>query len=72
MTHVRGEDRPLKHRMSACRKGRHDFGDPQNVGAGIIRRVCGTCAAVSIDLTQADELSTPMQRPGRRKAHLTK
>lgn len=53
MTHLRQEDR-RKHRLSACRKGRHDYGEFEYVGAGIKRQVCGTCGAVSIDLTDTD------------------
>jgi len=54
MTHLRDEDRP-KHRLSACKKGRHAYGDAQYIGAGIIRRVCDTCGDVTIDLTAAHE-----------------
>lgn len=60
MTHVRAEAQTTKHRISACRKGRHDFGAFQNVGAGIMRRLCETCGTVSIDLSQADELKGPV------------
>lgn len=51
--------------MSACRKGRHNYGEEQNVGAGILRRVCTTCGSVSIDLTKAHELTVPDTRGNR-------
>jgi hypothetical protein len=38
-----------------CRAGRHRYGSGQQVGGGIVRRVCAACGAVSIDLTAADE-----------------
>ena len=46
--------------MSDCRKGHHEYGEAQNVGAGILRRVCITCSGVTIDLTNAGELPTPL------------
>lgn len=70
MTHVRGRGKRSKHRASDCKKGRHDFDEPQNIGAGIVRQVCKTCAAVRIDLTRADQLTAPyasvQKSPGRR------
>lgn len=60
MSHQHPDTKPQKHRKSDCRKGFHGYGEPQNVGGGILRRVCGTCAAVTIDLTQAGELTTPL------------
>lgn len=63
MTHIR--EKPRKHRMSDCRKGSHDFGEPQSIGAGMARQVCSTCSAVTIDLTNADRLTEPFV-PGRK------
>lgn len=60
LSHVNPGIRPPKHRRSDCRKGLHEYGEPQNIGAGILRRVCDACAAVTIDLTQAGELTTPL------------
>lgn len=62
MTHMRDEDRAARHRLSACKRGKHLYGEAQNVGAGIVRRVCVRCAEVTIDLTQSDELKTPLLR----------
>ncbi|MGH3650051.1 MAG: hypothetical protein ACRDU9_05020 [Acidimicrobiia bacterium] len=62
MSHLRPEDKPSKHTRSSCRKGRHFFGESQNIGAGILRRVCETCGEVTIDLTGVDEVTTPVSR----------
>lgn len=62
MSHLRPEDRSVKHSRAACRKGRHYYGEPQKIGAGILRRVCEACGEVTIDLTNADELTTPVLR----------
>lgn len=63
MSHLRPEDRSAKKSKAACRKGRHYYGEAQNIGAGIVRRVCETCGEVTIDLTGADEVSTPVVKP---------
>lgn len=63
MTHLNEKDRTRRHRISACKRGRHDFGEAQNVGAGITRQVCRTCGEVSIDLTGTGELSEPLINP---------
>lgn len=60
MSHLRPEDRAPRHRRSACKKGRHDYGDPQHVGGGITRQVCRACGDVSIDLTTAYEGERPI------------
>lgn len=60
MSHLSPEDRSERHRRSSCRRGRHDYGAYQNIGAGIIRRVCDACGSVTIDLTNADELKAPV------------
>ncbi|HET8740036.1 MAG TPA: hypothetical protein VFO17_09920 [Acidimicrobiia bacterium] len=60
MSHLRPEDRSSKRSRAACRKGRHDYGDGQNIGAGIVRQVCQTCGEVTIDLTGAEELAQPV------------
>lgn len=63
MSHLRPEDRSFKHSRAACRKGRHLYGESQNIGAGILRRVCDICGEVTIDLTKADGLTAPILRP---------
>lgn len=63
MSHLRPEDRSPKKSRAACRKGRHFYGESQNVGAGIARQVCETCGEVTIDLTGADEVSHPIVIP---------
>ena len=60
VSHIRPELRLQRHRRSACRRGSHDYGEAQAVGAGITRQVCQTCGVVTIDLSQADELTTPL------------
>lgn len=60
MSHLRPEDKAARHRMSSCRKGVHNYGEAQVVGAGILRQVCGTCADVTIDLTGVEELTDTM------------
>ena len=61
MSHVRPDAKSEKHRPSECKKGQHDYGVSQHIGAGIERRVCTTCSAVSIDLTAADDsLASPL------------
>lgn len=60
VSHLRPEDRRPRRRRSACRKGRHDYGEPQNIGAGIVRQVCGVCSAVTIDLTGAYEAKSAL------------
>ena len=63
MKHLREKNRTRKHRIASCRRGRHDFSEQQNIGAGIARRVCAACSAVSIDLTQADHPESPTVQP---------
>lgn len=60
MSHIGPTNKEPRQRRSDCRKGRHEYGEPQNIGAGILRRVCALCAMVTIDLTSADELTTPL------------
>jgi len=60
VSHLRPEDR--KHSRAACRKGRHRYGESQSIGGGIERRVCQTCGEVTIDLTEAEEVTKPMRR----------
>lgn len=72
MAHVRPESKTSKHRLASCKKGKHDFGEAQYIGAGIARQVCGTCAAVSIDLTTVDDsLDTPLVQTHRTIHSLT-
>ena len=63
MKHLAEDDRTRKHRIASCRKGRHDFGDQQDIGGGIARRVCAACSAVSIDLTPGAHLKPPAVQP---------
>lgn len=44
-----------------CRRGRHRYGSPQNIGGGMTRQTCSVCAAVTIDLTRTDEAIEPAQ-----------
>ena len=60
MSHVRSEELEGEHRRSACRKDRHSYGERRDIGAGIARQVCRSCGAVTIDLTGAHELTTPV------------
>lgn len=64
MSHLRPEDR--KPSRTACRKGRHAYGESRSIGGGIERRVCETCGEVTIDLTEADEVTTPLRRDSHR------
>jgi hypothetical protein len=57
MSHLRPEDIPTAHKRSSCKKGRHRYGEAQAVGGGIVRQVCLTCGAVTIDLTGATSAS---------------
>ena len=63
VSHIHPETKGQKHRRSDCRRGSHEYDKPQSVGAGIIRRVCSLCSAVTIDLTNVDELTTPVVSP---------
>lgn len=64
MSRVRPELKSPKHRIADCRKGTHDYAEGQHVGAGIMRRVCQTCAYVTIDLTGSQLTSHGMiERP---------
>ena len=49
-----------KHRVADCRRGSHEYGEGQHIGAGIMRRVCQTCAYVTIDLTGTELTSDGM------------
>jgi hypothetical protein len=62
VSHIRPEDRTFKTRRAACRRGHHHYGESQNVGAGILRRVCDTCGEVTIDLTDVDGVTAPAVR----------
>lgn len=53
MSHVRPEPKTPRQQLADCRRGKHDYGPAQNIGGGIVRRVCTGCADVSIDLTGA-------------------
>ena len=60
MSHMRPEVKASKHRIADCRKGNHDYAEGQHIGAGIMRRVCRTCAYVTIDLSGAEPTSNGM------------
>lgn len=60
MSHLRPEDKTPRLRRLSCRKGRHEFGEAQQIGGGITRQVCETCSAVSIDLSGAHGRKTPI------------
>ncbi len=60
MSHIQPEGKTQRHRRADCRKGRHDFGENQSIGAGIARRVCDACGSVTIDLTPGEELTAPV------------
>jgi len=64
MSHLRPEDAANAHRKSSCKKGRHRYGESQNVGGGIARQVCLACGAVTIDLTAATDLTPIPKTPG--------
>lgn len=68
VSHLRPEEKLVRHKISSCRKGRHAYGDEQHIGGGILRRVCATCGFVSIDLTQAEAVSKPVGRSARRRS----
>lgn len=59
MTHLRPEDISMVHRKSSCRRGRHRYGAPGQIGGGILRQVCLACGSVSIDLTGARGADDP-------------
>jgi hypothetical protein len=61
VSHIRPEPKAPKRRKSDCKKGLHDYGATQNIGAGIARRVCARCSAVTIDLTSTYELGAPVK-----------
>jgi hypothetical protein len=64
MSHLRPEARQ-RHKLSSCKKGRHNYGETQMIGGGITRQVCQTCSDVTIDLTAADDMAEahPHGRP---------
>jgi hypothetical protein len=71
MSHLTPGERSARHKISSCKKGKHLYGEPQNIGAGIVRQVCLTCAAVSIDLTGVDaSIDEPVVRPHRKISSL--
>jgi hypothetical protein len=65
VSHLRPQDRSPKKSRAACKRGRHYYGESQNIGAGITRQVCETCGEVTIDLTGAHEVSAPVIIPSR-------
>lgn len=60
MSHIRPDMNSSKHRVADCRRGSHEYGEGQHIGAGIMRRVCQTCAYVTIDLTGTELTSDGM------------
>jgi hypothetical protein len=66
MSHLRPGEKARRHKLSSCKKGHHSYGEPQYIGAGIVRQVCLTCATVTIDLTGAEDfLEEPVVHPHR-------
>lgn len=63
MSHLRPEDRRNRHSRSACKRGRHLYGEAQNIGGGIRRQVCETCGGVTIDLSGAEPGTEAHRRP---------
>jgi len=59
MTDRTGGRRDRRRARVECRENKHRYGSPTPVGAGIQRRVCLACGAVSIDLTGADDPVRP-------------
>jgi hypothetical protein len=55
VSHINYEEARRRERKSACRGDRHKYGRPRLVGAGITRKVCRRCGAVTIDLSGAEE-----------------
>lgn len=47
--------RDRRRARADCRRGHHRYGSGQEIGGGIVRRVCLACGAVSIDLTGATQ-----------------
>ena len=70
MTHLRPDARG-RHKLSQCRKGRHRYGPPQHIGAGLERQVCDVCNAVSIDLTKAEGTDSPVLTRRPKISHFT-
>jgi hypothetical protein len=70
MSHLRPEDIAVGHKKSLCKKGQHRYGEGQSIGGGILRQICVTCGAVSIDLTGVEPASevgpAPLGRTERR------
>jgi hypothetical protein len=63
MSHLRPEDIPSVHKKSACKKGKHRYGEAQSIGGGLVRQVCVACGAVRIDLTGATEPGATRRGP---------
>jgi hypothetical protein len=55
--HKESRTRRRSRSPRSCRPD-HAYGPSQEVGAGILRLVCRRCGAVSIDLTEADGLTS--------------
>lgn len=47
--------RVRRRAMADCRNQKHRYGSAQEIGGGILRRVCVVCGAVSIDLTAVED-----------------
>ncbi|HJQ76666.1 MAG TPA: hypothetical protein VJ948_05320 [Acidimicrobiia bacterium] len=62
MSHLRPEDRKSRHSRSACKRGRHHYGEAQSIGGGIRRQVCETCGGVTIDLSGAEPPADVIRR----------
>ena len=61
MTHLHPKDISIAHRKSHCRRGRHRYGTPQQVGGGILRQVCLACGSVTIDISSAADMDADVK-----------
>lgn len=63
--HSRPGRRSRRKAYAQCRRERHRYGSPQQIGGGILRRICFACGMVSIDLTGATDHGAPGLFSGR-------
>jgi len=47
----------------ACRDGKHAFGIPRAIGAGLTRSRCKYCRAIEIDLRSTEEIASAQDSP---------
>lgn len=53
-----------------CRKGRHRYAAPRNIGGGMSRQICLACGAVSIDITDAEDPVSVLGPARPRRLHI--